>query len=105
MSLFEKKLKMKAAIADILAYITTFLLSTIHNVLDSSIWYIFIPNIPDKYINENLWRYKYNKLFGSKEPFSYYQKHPTHFGVGCLIYFLLIAIIIFIAGILYLALT
>lgn len=94
---------MKKSIADILAYITTFLLSTIHNVLDSSIWYAFIPNIPDKYINENLWRYKYNKLFGSKEPFTYYQKHPTHFGVGCLIYFLLITIIIFIAGSLYLA--
>ena len=96
---------MRTAIADILAYITTFLLYIIHNTLNSFVVYIFIPNIPDKYINENLWRYKYNKLFGSKEPFSYYQKHPTHFGVGCLIYFLLITIIIFIAGILYLALT
>ena len=92
---------MRAAIADILAYITTFLLSTIHNILDSSIWYILIPNIPGKYINENLWRYKYNKLLGSKRPFSYYQKHPTHLGVGCLIYFLLITIIAFVAGCLY----
>lgn len=97
-------MKMRKTISDILAYITTFLLSIVHNTIDGHIMFLFIPNIPQKYINENLWRYKYNKILGSKRPFSYYQKHPTHLGVGCLINFLLITIIAFIAGSLYLLL-